>query len=82
MIQEATSMRSALQTASANEKLLITKEEEIKTVRAELEEAITHRAVAETLRAKTVELEEKVVTFEAEIASVSLPCFSWQRVTG
>jgi uncharacterized protein YlxW (UPF0749 family) len=57
-------MRSALQAASANEKTLGQREEEIKDLKLQLAEL-------ESTKAKSVELESKIAALESEVTSVS-----------
>jgi uncharacterized protein YlxW (UPF0749 family) len=57
-------MRSALQAASANEKTLGHREEEIKVFKLQLAEL-------ESTKAKSVGLENKIAALESEVTSVS-----------
>jgi hypothetical protein len=57
-------MRSALQAASANEKTLGQREEEIKDFKLQLAEL-------ESTKVKSVDLESKIAALESEVTSVS-----------
>jgi chromosome segregation ATPase len=63
-VQEATSMRSALQAASSNEKLLADRDGELGELRTKLTEL-------EQYQEQSKVLEDKIASFEAEMTSVS-----------
>lgn len=71
MIKEAASMRSALQAASGNEKILSERETELTALKTQL-------ADLTTVKEDASRLQSKVTTLETEIETVSL-CFKHKR---
>ena len=70
ILQEATSMRSALQAASANEKSLADRNVEVTDLKSKLAEMDANKGESEVL-------ENKIASLESEIATVgfSSRCF-------
>ena len=71
LLQEATSMRSALQAASANEKSLADRDVEVTDLKSKLAEMDANKGESEVL-------ENKIADLESEIATVSFSsrCFN------